>query len=371
MKTNKSDDISNIDLKTAALKLFSSFNKLPESAINPLMGGIFLLGMAATFFEPGLVAYLTMIFGASSGIAYAAAKNQTVHQLPTWAFPTVGVTAALIYAFAGVPGMILTAGLSGGWYVHSHYSDKFDQWKKDFHQFVENFKTNPVNQGVHVAFLGLQMLSNFIIKMEEPLPEQSEEELSLEESSEEQIEEIIEIEIEKRIVDAPEQQPEPEAVILDTTIEQAAEQLEQVQKQIQEQQAQEQATMPILEQTEEPQQQQTNPPAKKKPKTKTQDIIVPVPVLFSQDAPQQKTTASTTAKPKTTKIREVKPKVDTVLGVCGIPVIQAQRMQVRVDNSWIGLGRAFFRSLDPRVDLINEQGQNITQMAIKRPQAGL
>lgn len=364
MKTNKSTDNANVDLKNAARKLFNSFNKLPESAINPLMTGIFLLGMAATFFEPGLVAYLTMIFGASSGIAYAAAKNQTVHQLPTWAFPTVGVTAALIYAFAGVPGMILTAGLSGGWYIHSHYSDKFNQWKKDFHQFVEKFKTNPVNQGVHVAFLGLQMLSNFILKMEEPLPEQSEEELSREEASEEQIEETIEIE--KRIVDAPEQQPEPEPepVILDTPIEQAVEQLEQ---------AQEQPTMPMLEQTEEPQQQQPNAPAKKKPKTKTQDMVVPVPVLFSQNAPQQKTTASTTPKKsKTIKPSEVKPKVDTILSVCGRPIIQAKRMQVRVDNSWIGLGKAFFISLvDPSAELINEQGQNITQMAAKRNQVRL
>lgn len=339
MKTDKPTDPSINDLKAIVLKFFKNFNKLPESAINPLMTGIFLLGMAATFFEPGMVAYLTMIFGASSGIAYAAAKNQTVHQLPTWAFPAVGVTAALVYAFAGVPGMVLTAGLSGGWYMHSHYSDKLLQWKKDLQKFVEDFKTSPVNQSVHVAFLALQFVSDFILKVEDPIPEepeQPEEEPSLEE-----------------VIANPQEQlpePEPKPVVLEKTIEQTAEKLEQVQKQVQEQaQEKEPSKEPLQTPTE----------------TNSDNVAVPVaPVLFSSIAPQQTNTASI-PKPKTTTPKVVKPKTDA-FKVLGQPVFEVQRMQVRVDNSWIGMGKAFFRSLDPRVDLVNEQGQNITEIANRR-----
>lgn len=355
------------DLKSLLNKLRLQFNKLPESAINPLMTGIFLLGMAATFFEPAVVAYLTMIFGASSGIAYAATKNQTVHQLPTWAFPTFGVAAALIYAFAGIPGMVLTAGLSGGWYIHSYYSDKFQQWKTDFHQFVENFKTNPVNQSVHVTFLALQMLSNFIIKMEEPAPEESEQyekELFIEEMPEDTAENPLE---EKIIADGSEQIPEP--VTFDKTIEQTAEKLEQAQKQVQEQQTQEQPIMPTLEQTEEPQQQPTQ--AKRKSERKAKNVV-PAPVLFSKTASQQTTNAATVTKPKTTTPNKViiPPKKDS-FSVVGQELFAFNRRPVRVDNSWIGIGRALLYSLDPRVDLVNDQGQNISQMASKRNQVRL
>lgn len=343
MKTNNSQDFSTQDLKALLNKIKEQFNKLPESVINPLMTCIFLLGMAATFFEPGMVAYLTMIFGASSGIAYAVAKNQTIHQFPTWAFPTVGVTAALIYAFAGIPGIILTAGLSGGWYMHSHYSDKLQQWKTDFQQFVEDLKTNPVHQVARLTFLLIQFLSDLTLKIEAPEPE--------EEAS---------IEMEAVITENPtyqeiEQIPEPSTVEkpLEKTLETTTKELELAQKQVQEQQA--------LDQSVEKEQEATEPSTNKEP----------VPVLFSQEA-QATAVAPIVAKPKTktSTPNAVKPKNDS-FKVLGQPVIEVQRRQVRVDNSWIGLGRAFLQSLDPRVDLVNEQGQNISQAAARRNQVGL
>ena len=82
MKTNTSKDFSTEDLKRLLNKLYKQFNKLSESTMNPLLTGMFLLGVACTFFPVSTVGYLAMVFGASSGLAYAVAKKQTNLQFP-------------------------------------------------------------------------------------------------------------------------------------------------------------------------------------------------------------------------------------------------------------------------------------------------
>lgn len=329
MKTNTSKDFSTEDLKRLLNKLYKQFNKLSESTMNPLLTGMFLLGVACTFFPVSTVGYLAMVFGASSGLAYAVAKKQTNLQLPTWGFSAIGVATALVYAFAGIPGVILTAGLSGGWYVHSHYSDKIQEWKTDFRQFAEDFKTNPFNQTFRVTYFILQHLADFILKIE-PAPKQLE--ASTEDKPEtEEPEEVIE---QQNSIDNSAGQ-NPDEIKLNTTIEQTSKKLEQE-------------------------------PAVFIPNIDAQDTPKePLPVLFSEQAQQTTAVAPVTTQPKTkpTTPKAVKPKKDTVLAVMGQPIIQLERKQVQIDNSWLGLGKAFIYSLDPRVDLMNgqekiEQGAN-------------
>jgi hypothetical protein len=131
------------------------------------MVGVLLLGIAVSVFNPGSLLYLAMTFGASAGIAYAASKNQVAHTpLPAWAITSIGVTSAVIYGVAGMPGLMLTAGLSGGWYLNSYFGHRFQQWKTNFQDFLTKFKNNPIRQSVNLTFNALQFLADILTPVE-------------------------------------------------------------------------------------------------------------------------------------------------------------------------------------------------------------
>ncbi len=313
------------DFQSALKKLFQHFNQLSEKTINPLLTGIFMLGVASTFFEPGMVAYLTMVYGASNGIAYAIAKSQSAKNLPAWFFPAVGVSSALVYGMAGIPGIILAAGLSGGWYLHTHFQDKIQQFKVDFEAFSERLKANPVSEGVNFSFRAVQFVSNFILHMEEPpIAAQNNEPQNLEEP---QLEEVLE------------EQPnasndnEQQAVVTQENNDEQK-QISDLQKKLEE---------PAM---------QIHEPAVMAPEQS--ELQKPSPVLFSQAATTQ-STASVVKQPVVPKI--TKPKTDDVK-VFGKTVLELERRTVAIDNSWTGLAKAFIYSMDPRVDLVNEAAKN-------------
>lgn len=300
MKTNHAASVLDLkDFEAGIKRIFQNFNQLSEKKINPLLSGIFLLGLASTLFEPGMVAYLTVIFGASSGIAYAVTKNQTEKNLPTWIFPAIGVASALLYAVAGVPGVILGAGLSGGWYLHGNFLHKCQQWKMDFNAFSEKFKTNPISLSAHLTFKALQFLSDLIISIEPEKPEEPK---------------IGKVEPSNNTklptVALCEQNKDEPIIALQNKLEE-----------------------PVVE---------TQPQTTEEVKP---EMPQPTPVLFSQ----------TTPKPSITKV--IKPKKDTIT-VFGKTVLELERKQVEIDSSWSGLAKAFFYSMDPRVDLVNKTNKN-------------
>jgi hypothetical protein len=318
--TNNSSLDNQQDFKSIAKQLHQNFNNLSESKLNPLLTGIFLVGMAMSLFDPGIVAYLTIIFGASSGLAYAASKNKVGHNLPNWAFPVIGVSAALIYVVSGIPGLILTSGISGGWYLHSQFKDRFEDWKSKARNFATEFKANPFQAATKTIFKTLQFLSDFIISIETPKENKDITQNGIRIIYEGDETVAIEQITEPEIIQAEQQaSTSPEPINLDGD---PAKPIE-----------------PVIEisRTPEPVLFSSAATARTIPETEAQ----PAPFIPQASAPVLKTP---------------EPKTQDTINIMGYPILTFQKRKIIIDSKshtgiW-GAAKLFLDTLDPRADII-------------------
>lgn len=147
-------------------QMHTNFNKLPESTMQPILMGVFLLGVASAFFSPFVVTCMVGVFGVSAGLTYAAAANKTIPNIPNWMLASVGVATAMIYGVAGVPGLFLSVGLIGGWHFNTKFSPRFEAWKETARDEINKLKANPVRQTINLLFKGLYALSDFLAPKE-------------------------------------------------------------------------------------------------------------------------------------------------------------------------------------------------------------